>query len=369
MPHLTIQSGPARRGFWYHFRHSTYVTAITDWFLGFFGKAAHLVLILTTLYTGTELLPGVSLPGPLNNAVFVLQMLVLDVGGMGLAKLAMQANDRGNEDGAKRAEDLSKWLIRIVIASLVTVAGEQAVRAIPKLNDISTIVDGVNIAVGGILTIARAVCAVNYGRVIHSLQLEDDGESQSVQAADVEALVRQAISKLAATLAADQQHALNQFRQEIKASVPALDYEAIARAITPQLRATFQGHVRAIAEEVQSQQVRPLLEPAPRRQWQAKANSQGHTGQPTLKLLPASNVGPEAFSRPNGTPEERLQAAYGLLTKNQARLSGRALAKVAHVNRDTASRWLAEVKGQQEGPESALAVGASAEIGAIAQGQ
>src|SRR6185437_10668379 len=139
----------------------TYVTVITDWFLGFFGKAAHLVLILTTLYTGAELLPGVSLPGSLSNAVFVLQMLVLDVGGMGLAKLAMQASDQGNEDGAKKADDLSKWLIRIVIASLVTVAVEQAVKAIPGLNGISTIVDGVNIAVGGVLTIARAVCAVN----------------------------------------------------------------------------------------------------------------------------------------------------------------------------------------------------------------
>ncbi|HEU5381622.1 MAG TPA: hypothetical protein VFV38_39880 [Ktedonobacteraceae bacterium] len=369
MPHLTTQPGPHKRGFWYHFNRSTYVTVITDWFLGFFGKAAHLVLILTTLYTGAELLPGVSLPGPLNNAVFVLQMLVLDVGGMGLAKLAMQARDRGNEEGAKKAEDLSKWLIRIVIASLVTVAVEQAVRAIPKLNDISTIVDGINIAVGGVLTIARAVCAVNYGRVIHSLQLEDDGEPQPTQAVDVEALVHQAISELAATLVADQQKAISQFRQEIKNSVPVIDDEAIARAIMPQLSATFQGQVRAIVEQVQSQQVRPLSEPEPRRQLQARASSQSHTEQPTLKLLPASNLGPEASSRLNGTPEERLQAAYDLLTKNQTRLSGRALAKVAHVNRDTASKWLAEVKGQQEEPEPAMIVEASAEIEAIAQGQ
>lgn len=219
MSQTTPSPGPAKRGFWYHFRHSTYITAITDWFLGFFGKAAHLILILTTLYTGAELLPGVSLPAPLNNAVFVLQMLVLDVGGMGLAKLAMQAKDRGNEEGAKKAEDLSKWLIRIVIASLVTVAAEQAVKAIPGLSDISTIVDGINIAVGGLLTIARAVCAVNYGRVIHALQLEDEGEPQPTQIIDVEALVHQAIAELAATLAADQQHALSQFRQEIKASV------------------------------------------------------------------------------------------------------------------------------------------------------
>jgi hypothetical protein len=69
------------------------VTAVTDWFLGFFSKAAHMVLILTTLYTGAELLPGISLPIAINNGVFVVQMLVPDVGGMGLARLAMQARD------------------------------------------------------------------------------------------------------------------------------------------------------------------------------------------------------------------------------------------------------------------------------------
>jgi hypothetical protein len=369
MPQTMTPPGSAKRSFWYHFNRSTYVTAITDWFLGFFGKAAHLVLILTTLYTGAELLPGVSLPGALNNAVFVLQMLVLDVGGMGLAKLAMQASDRGNEEGAKKADDLSKWLIRIVIASLVTVAVEQAVRAIPGLSGISTVVAGINIAVGGVLTIARAVCAVNYGRVIHSLQLEDDGEPQPPQVVDVEALVRQTIGELVATLAADQQHALNQFRQEIEASVPTIDYEAIVKAMLPQLSATVQEQVRAIAEEVQSQQRKPLSEPEPRRRLEARASSQSHTGQPPLKLLPASKIEQEASSRPNGTPEERLQAAYDLLTKNQTRLSGRALAKVAHVNRDTASKWLAEVKGQQEEPEPGRVVEASCEIEAIAQGQ
>jgi hypothetical protein len=341
---------------------------ITDWFLGFFGKAAHLVLILTTLYTGAELLPGVSLPGSLNNAVFVLQMLVLDVGGMGLAKLAMQASDRGNEEGAQKAEKLSQWLIRIVIASLVTVAVEQAIRAIPTFHDMSTIVDGINIAVGGILTIARAVCAVNYGRVIHSLQLEDD-EQQTAHVIDVEAAIRQAIDELAATVAADQQQALKQIRQEIKVSTPAIDEETIARAITPHLSAIFQGQVKAIVEEIQSQSQRPSAEPEPPCQLETSASSQSQQRQPTLKLLLPAKKGQEISSRLNGTPDERLQAAYDLLTKQQARLSGRALAKVAHINRDTASKWLAEIKGQQEEPEPTMVIEASCEIEAAAQGQ
>ena len=114
------------------------------------------MLILTTLYTGAELLTGVLLPEPLNNGVFVVQMLALDVGGMGLAKLAMQARDQGNNAGARQAENLSRWLIRIVIASLVTVALEQAIRAVPGIAGLSTMVEGVNVVIGGALTIARA---------------------------------------------------------------------------------------------------------------------------------------------------------------------------------------------------------------------
>jgi hypothetical protein len=260
-------------------------------------------------------------------------------------------------------------LIRIVIASLVTVAIEQAVKAIPGLSNISTIVDGINIAVGGMLTIARAVCAVNYGRVIHSLNMEEDSEQRPALVVDVEELVRAEIGDLAVTLKADQRQAFDQFRQEIEASTPTINYEAVVRTMMPHLSATLHSQVRAIVEEAQHQQVKPFPEPEPRRQLETRASSQNHVGQPALKLLPASKPAQEAASRPHGTPEERLQAAYNLLTKNQARLSGRALAKEAHVNRDTASKWLAEIKGQQEEPDPGTIVEVIYEIEATAQGQ
>src|SRR5260370_278935 len=60
---------------------SNYVTAITDWFMGFAGKWTELVLYATVLYSSAQLYPGVHLPVGLSLAVFLIQMGALDIGG------------------------------------------------------------------------------------------------------------------------------------------------------------------------------------------------------------------------------------------------------------------------------------------------
>jgi hypothetical protein len=326
--------GPRPRDFWYHVAQSTYVTAVTDWFLGFVGKAAHLTLILTTLYTSAELLPGVTLPGSVNNGVFVAQMLTLDVGGMGLAKLAMQARDRSNEMGARQAEHLSRWLIRIVIASLVTVALEQAVRAIPGLASVSATVEGMNVVIGGALTIARAICAVHYGRVMHLLHPNDEEELPSRPL--VEELVRQAIGELATTVA--EQQALAQVRPDIERHLLASREEASARPFEASQPAQIQ-----VVEDPGQCQSEPLSSSEPPRRSEASA-----TEREPAPLVPASRPKPE--TRASGASHGRLQAAYDLLTAQGQRISGRALAREAHVNRATASAWLAGVEGHRLEP-------------------
>ncbi len=190
-----------KRGFVYHFLQSNYITWFTDWFLGLFGKAAHVILILTTLYTGAELIPGMNLPAALNNTVFLVQMLTLDIGGIGLGKLAMQAKE-SNPEGAAKAEGLSKWLIRIVIASLVTVAVEGTIKSIPGLGgNIVQVIEAINLVVGGVLTIARAICAVKYGPVIHALAHDDQAQPAPDKVQD---LVSRAVAEAQAKLAADQ---------------------------------------------------------------------------------------------------------------------------------------------------------------------
>src|SRR2546421_1018344 len=143
---------------------SNYVTAITDWFMSFAGKWAELVLYATVLYSCAELYPGVHLPDGLSLAVFLVQLGALDIGGLSLAKLAKQAREDGNAASAKNAERLSKWLIGIMLVGVVTVGLEHALPvALP-----TWVITSVNV----LLVVARSICAVLYGRVVHDLKQE-----------------------------------------------------------------------------------------------------------------------------------------------------------------------------------------------------
>lgn len=146
---------------------SNYVTAITDWFLSFAGKWTELILYVTVLYSSAQLYPGVHLPVGLSLAVFLIQMGALDIGGLSLAKLARQAREDGNGDSARQAETLSKWLIGIMLTGVVTVGVEHVV-PLPEQAQI-----GVEI----VLVVARSICSVLYGRVVHMLK----GEVRQVQ--------------------------------------------------------------------------------------------------------------------------------------------------------------------------------------------
>ena len=141
---------------------SNYVTAITDWFMSFAGKWAELVLYGTVLYSCAELYPGVHLPAGLSLAVFLVQLGALDIGGLSLGKLAKQARQEGNVAGAGQAATLSKWLIGIMLVGVVTVGLEHALPvALP---------DVVTVSIDVVLVVARSICAVLYGRVVHDLK-------------------------------------------------------------------------------------------------------------------------------------------------------------------------------------------------------
>jgi hypothetical protein len=146
---------------------SNYVTTITDWFMGLAGKLTELVLYGTILYSCAQLYPGVDLPAGLSLAVFLIQMGALDIGGLSLAKLARYAREDGNADGARQAETLSRWLIGIMLTGVVTVGVEHVV---PIPGQAQT-------AVEIVLVVARSICSVLYGRVVHLLK----GEAARVQ--------------------------------------------------------------------------------------------------------------------------------------------------------------------------------------------
>lgn len=180
---------------WYHFVRSNYITWGTDWLMGLASKLAEIVLYATVLYSCAELYPGVTLPAGLNLAVFLLQMGAVDVGSIGLNKLAKQARKDGNTEGAKKAETLSRWLIGIMIASIVTASLELAISRITAISANQTaqmVISVVQIIVELVLVVARAVCAVLYGKVIHALK-SDAPETVLVptKAADLNTLIQQ----------------------------------------------------------------------------------------------------------------------------------------------------------------------------------
>src|SRR5579884_447846 len=157
---------PRLEAIWHSFKHSDYITALTDWFMGLAGKATEIILYATVLYSCAQLYPGVHLPETLSLWMFLVQMGALDVGGLSLAKLARQAKKEGNEEGAMQARRLSYVLIGIMLVGVVTVGIEHVV-SIPE-----ALQTGIQI----VLVVARSICSVLYGRVVHLLKTE-----QSVQ--------------------------------------------------------------------------------------------------------------------------------------------------------------------------------------------
>ncbi|HEU5376452.1 MAG TPA: hypothetical protein VFV38_13495 [Ktedonobacteraceae bacterium] len=164
-------------------KNSDYWAWFTEWLLSFGGKAAWPILIICTLYMGAELYPGVNLPAGLNFAVFLAQLFALDMGGMGLVSIARQVKDAGHEEAAKEADRFGKVLVAIVITSLVTVGIKQFLSNIPSLTTpvikgghdsiMATYIDPAITVVEFILVIARVVCAVLYGKVMHTLKISD----------------------------------------------------------------------------------------------------------------------------------------------------------------------------------------------------
>src|SRR5215470_7484058 len=155
---------PKWEAFTSSFKQSNYITDFWNWFMTLMSKAAEMVLFGTVLYSGYQLLPGVPhVPASVDAAVFVIQQGALDIGGMGLLKLAKRA---------KLAKDafpvrLGMSLVVLMILNVVLASIKHTFPMIPG---------GVFVGIETILLIARAVVAVLFGHAIYALR-EEYGES------------------------------------------------------------------------------------------------------------------------------------------------------------------------------------------------
>ncbi len=182
----TLQKKPTDKGTLIRrsLAQSNYITAAWTWFMILAGKTAEPVLVASVLYASVKLLPTVHFPPQFDVAVFIAQFVALDVGGLSLNKLADQAIKDGNEEGATHARRLSIALVGIMLAGVIMAGADQIVK---MDGQIGTVIDT-------ILLIARAVLAVLYSRVIHSLKKDDELESPSEE--EIRELVSETVSSV-----------------------------------------------------------------------------------------------------------------------------------------------------------------------------
>lgn len=264
---------------------SNYVTAITDWFMGFAGKWAELVLYTTVLYSCAELYPGVHLPAGLSLAVFLVQLGALDIGGLSLAKLAKQAREDGNAAGAINAEGLSKWLIGIMLVGVVTVGLEHALPV--------TLPAWILTSVNVLLVVARSICAVLYGRVVHDLKQE---MVRMIPVADAQAIFTEHLSELSAAMERTLATRIAESEQRITERWSET-FQSLERTVTERIERTSTSHqdLPALAElatlpaqlERQAQaaqaQMRAMLQ-------EMKATLEASAARPRLALVERANV-------------------------------------------------------------------------------
>jgi hypothetical protein len=134
------------------------------------------------LYASVKLLPIVHFAPQLDVVVFIAQFVALDIGGLSLNKLADQAKQEGNDDGAKQAKRLSIALVVVMLVGVIMAGVDQVVHLDGQ---IGTVIDT-------ILLIARAILAVLYNRVINSLR-DDAIDQYNYEKEEVDGIITETV--------------------------------------------------------------------------------------------------------------------------------------------------------------------------------
>src|SRR5260221_4023829 len=273
------------------FKQSHYITDFWNWFMTLMSKAAEMVLFGTVLYSGYQLLPGVPhVPAPVDAAVFVIQQGALDIGGMGLLKLAKRANLAKDAFPVR----LGMSLVVLMILNVALASIKHTLPMIPS---------GVFVGIETLLLIARAVVAVLFGHAIYALR-EEYGES-TITLKEANEL-QQAIDALASELTRVQQDCQQQVNllntQQTRALATArqeLETTIISSLIPERLMASLTGHLETLVQE------RLIVSLADLRQTGLPTVSSETPETRTIRLLSPQNVLGRTV-RPAGRP-----AAHG----------------------------------------------------------
>jgi hypothetical protein len=284
--------------------------AITDaWEVvkAYAGRAAEWVLFVCMIVNIVEMLPGVTVAQWVLNLVLGVQVVMLDIGGMSLSSMAAHAKDQGDEAAAKKAGTTSKFLIGLMIVTLLLVAVGVLFPTMKPYTDM---------AEKGLILV-RVIMTVIYGHVLHSLR------SSSHPAVPVPATPT--LQPAVPTIAELEDHIkailvpiLEQYQMEMRSEIagrmkqmPAIDY--------PQLAAAMQNGIRVQEVKQPTQMMdRPRLRKLP-----------------TPVLAGGSGQGVER--------QARLVTAYRELLQEGIRPTGQTLSARARCNRAAALAWLKQM--------------------------
>jgi len=344
------------------FKQSNYITDFWNWFMTLMSKAAEMVLFGTVLYSGYQLLPGVPhVPATIDAAVFVIQQGALDIGGMGLLKLAKRA-------GLPRDAFPVRLGAALVVLMILNVALASIKHTFPMIPG------GVFVGIETVLLIARAIAAVLFGHAIYALR-EEYGES-TITIKDADEL-RQHIVELSSELAQVQQtfhlqlsRIENHFQQRLHESSSIIEknvhlqlatqlspvHESFQQyqeglALLPNVQAQLQHLESATAEEIR--RVKASLE----KQLQSQSVEREKQGErPVLRALPAIQQGSSAVRKrrvqdahqpaTQALAEEKFDArafVFACLEENPdlklSEIEQRALSCGQELSQPTASRY------------------------------
>ncbi|QBD75157.1 hypothetical protein EPA93_03765 [Ktedonosporobacter rubrisoli] len=257
------------------------------------GRAAEWVLFLCMVVNIVEMLPGVNIAGWILNTVLGVQVVMLDIGGMSLGTMASHIREQGNAEAAKKADVTSKFLIGLMVVTLLLVSIGMLFPAIKLYTDMGE--KG--------LILVRVVMTVIYGHVIHSLR--STSKTQPVPATP-------------------------------PAAVPdSAELEAIIRGILVPVLAQYRTDARAdIAEQVK--QALSLVAIAGEKEMPSVSSSD----RKRLSPAPTSLASVRRMEEGYASRETRLSDAHQALLQEGIRPTGDTLSRRARCNRAVALNWL-----------------------------
>lgn len=143
------------------------LTDVWDVVKSWLGRAAEIILTICMFAQLIGMLPGVNYPLLLNNVILGVQIIMLDFGAFALAPLAEHARAIGQDEAAKRADDMATFLIWLVmITILIIIVGQFSAifgAYAQYVNDFVKYAEPV-------LILVRVGSVVKYIHVIHSLR-------------------------------------------------------------------------------------------------------------------------------------------------------------------------------------------------------